>query len=516
MSRTPRWRPGRDRRAERHAPQTLLDPGVRVREHDPARNRVAVVGGGIAGIAAAAVLAEGGAQVTLLERGDRLGGRVASWTTEDGRSMGRGFHAFFRQYYNLRELLRRADPGLSHLVPLNDYPLVDAAGNTDSFSGIPLTPPWSVGAFALRSKSFPLAQVARVDLRRATDLLTVDFPASFGDYDGMSAAEVLDRLRFPPAARHLALEVFARSFFADPREFSGAELVAMFHSYFMGSAEGLIFDVPDGSYDRTLWAPLGEYLWRRGVDIRVDAEVTVIEDPEGESGPVIVHARGHAPLEVDAVVLATDVEPLRRLVGESAWLGDPGWRERIQLLRRAPRFAVWRLWLDTPMASDTPPFRGTAGTGMLDNVSALHLYEDEARAWVAEHGGSVVELHAYALPDDVSEEAVQADLLAQVHRLHPELAGATTVAQGWLVRDDCVLVTPEPWSERPGIVTPDPRVMLAGDGIRVDLPVALMERAATTGMLAASAILQSWGLTGQPVWSVPTTGVLARRRFRRG
>ena len=25
--------------------------------------------------------------------------------------MSRGFHAFFRQYYNLRALLRRADPG---------------------------------------------------------------------------------------------------------------------------------------------------------------------------------------------------------------------------------------------------------------------------------------------------------------------------------------------------------------------------------------------------------------------
>ena len=29
--------------------------------------------------------------------------------------MNRGFHAFFRQYYNLRGLLRRADPDLSAL-----------------------------------------------------------------------------------------------------------------------------------------------------------------------------------------------------------------------------------------------------------------------------------------------------------------------------------------------------------------------------------------------------------------
>ena len=56
------------------------------------------------------------------------------------------------------------------------------------------------------------------------------------------------RCSWPGRARHLALEVFARSFFADPHDFSAGELVAMFHTYFVGSAEGLLFDVPDDDY----------------------------------------------------------------------------------------------------------------------------------------------------------------------------------------------------------------------------------------------------------------------------
>ena len=102
--------------------------------------------------------------------------------------------------------------------------------------------------------------------RQALGLLDVDFPTTFTAYDGVSAADVLDRLRFPPGMRDLALEVFARSFFADPAEFSGGELVAMFHSYFLGSAEGLLFDVATDDFDATWWAPLGRYLTELGVE----------------------------------------------------------------------------------------------------------------------------------------------------------------------------------------------------------------------------------------------------------
>lgn len=63
-------RRGRDRRAE----VLLPAPG---REHLTGdRPDVAVVGGGIAGLAAATALAERGVRVTLYEREETLGGRV--------------------------------------------------------------------------------------------------------------------------------------------------------------------------------------------------------------------------------------------------------------------------------------------------------------------------------------------------------------------------------------------------------------------------------------------------------
>jgi isorenieratene synthase len=45
--------------------------------------------------------------------------------------------------------------------------------------------------------------------------------------------------------------------------------------------------------------------------------------------------------------------------------------------------------------------------------------------------------------------------------------------------------------------------VLAGDGVRCDLPVALMERAATTGFMAANRLLADVGVHGHDLWSVP-------------
>jgi isorenieratene synthase len=461
-----------------------------------------VVGGGIAGLAAATGLAERGVAVTLLEAADELGGRVRAWPVEVAgtpTTMSRGFHAFFRQYYNLRALLRRTDPGLERLTPIEDYPLRLADGPQDSFAGIPKTPPWGVAAFVLASPSFRLRDLRHVDIDAAMGLLDVDFPATLSAYDGVSAAEFLDRLNFPETARHLALEVFARSFFADPRDFSAGELVAMFHSYFMGSAEGLLFDVPTDDYDAALWAPLGSYLAGLGVDVRTGTPALALA--ASESGLSVTVAGQE--LVADAVVLATDLRTTRALVRRAETLGTPAWREGIAVTRDAPPFGVLRLWLDRPVDADRLAFLGTSGFGPLDNVTVLERFEAGAARWAAQHGGSVVELHAYAMAAE--PDVVRAQLLVQLARIYPETTAAQIVAEQWLVRDDCPLVGTEPWASRPEVGTPDPRLVLAGDGVRCDFPVALMERAATTGFLAANQLLAGWGRPGHELWTVPMT-----------
>ncbi|MFJ8982349.1 FAD-dependent oxidoreductase [Streptomyces sp. NPDC102282] len=494
-------RHGRDRRAE----VLLPEPG-RERFTGDAPS-AAVVGGGIAGIAAATALAERGVRVTLYEQGGSLGGRLAGWPVRlaDGSeaTMSRGFHAFFRQYYNLRGLLRRTDPGLASLTPLPDYPLRHRSGLSDSFARVPRTPPWSALGFVALSPAFGWRDLAAMNPREALPLLDVRVPEVYERFDGVSAEDFLRRINFPEAARHLAFEVFSRSFFADPRELSAAELLLMFHIYFLGSSEGLLFDVPGEPFPQALWEPLDGYLRRLGAQVRTGTPVLRVRPAAG--GDLTVETEGAADRH-QAVVLALDTDGLRHVVGASAQLGEASWRADIAALRTAPPFLVSRLWLDRPVRADRPGFLGTSGYDGLDNVSVLDRWEGESARWAARTGGSVVELHAYAVDGRQERKEVRRRMLDRLHEVYPETADARVVDALHEWRADCPVFPVGGYRRRPGVRTSHPRVTLAGDLVRTGLPVALMERAATSGFLAANALLAGWGVRGQVLWTVPRAG----------
>ncbi|WP_327151096.1 FAD-dependent oxidoreductase [Nocardia sp. NBC_01329] len=497
---------GRDRLVVHHrAPQVA---GRSRLDHRP---HVVVIGAGIAGLAAATGLAERDVAVEIIERRPYLGGRVGGWTDSlsDGTAIAvnRGFHAFFRQYYNLRALLRRADPQLHRLVAIDDYPLIDGHGRRDTFRRLPRTPPWNALAFAARSHTFPLQDLRRIDARAAAPLAAVSVPGIYDLLDHTDAETFLQQINFPASARHLAFDVFSRSFFAPPTQLSAAELATMFHIYFLGSSEGLLFDVPTSNYDTALWSPLHDYLTSHDVQIRTDTTVTAVE-PDGDRAFRVREQNGR-DIAADAVVLATDVTGLRRIIDHSPQLGDRAWRASIERLRSAPPFLVYRIWLNKPVAPHRPAFLATGGLAPLDNVSVVNHYEQQARTWAECHGGSVLELHAYALPQQLTpaqERDIRAQLRARLNRLYPETSDAQILGEHLQWNQDCPLFGVGDHAHRPTIRTAHDQLMLAGDGIRIDLPVALMERAATTGWAAANALLTQWGLPGHDLYTVPTSG----------
>jgi isorenieratene synthase len=484
--------PGLDGRAER------------LRE---ARHAV-VIGGGLAGVAAAVVLAERGMRVTLLEAERYLGGRLGAWPDRlaDGTpfQMERGFHAFFRQYYNLRALLRRVDPGLGCLQPAPDYPILTGDGGYESFAGLPDTPPLNVAVLTLRTKTMKLMDLARVNKMAALEMLRFARERTFARFDTMSSKAYLDSLGFPAQARERLLHVFAHSCFNPQDDMSAAELLQMFHFYFTGNRDGLLFDIANRPFSTSVFDPLERHLARLGVDVRTGASARAIER---RGHDWVVHADG--PLACDAVVLAAHVPAVKAIVQASTGLDDAAWRDRVDSLRTTNAFAVWRLWLDRPARPGRVPFAGTVGVGRLDNISLYHLFEDESRDWAARTGGAVVELHAYALREPVDEAALRRDLRAGLDAIYPEFAGARVIEDRFLLRGDCPSFYPGGAGRRPGVATPWPGLVLAGDFVRLEMPSALMERAVASGFLAASTVLSGYDVRPEPLWSVTPRGVLA-------
>ena len=299
-----------------------------------------------------------------------------------------------------------------------------------------------------KSPSFRLGDLGRVDVGAALDLLDVDFPRPSSRYDGESAAAFLDRLRFPDAARHLALEVFARSFFADPRSSPPASWWRCSTPTSSARPRACCSTSPTTTTTQALGAAR-RYL--TGLGVRSGPGSPVERARAVRRQPARRDSRRRADPGVGD---GAGGRPGHHPPAAAGAAGHDAWRARVA--RPAYGAAVRRLAaLARPAAAaDRPAFLGTSGFGPLDNVCMLDRFEEGARPGRTSTRGSVVELHAYALPGEIDEAALKARLRAELDRIYPELAGAGVTAEEWLVREDCPLADPGPWADRLTVTRP--------------------------------------------------------------
>ena len=483
------------------------------REKITEQKSAVVVGGGLAGVASALVMAERGVGVTVIEKLPHIGGRAGAWADrlEDGTpfEMERGFHAFFRQYYNLRRFLKRIDPGLHNLLPLEDYPLLGPQGASESFSGLPNSVPWNVLELVHRTPRMGFLDMLRVNKERALQMFAYDPEKTYTRYDSMTAKEYLDSLGFPPAARDMLFNVFAHSFFNPEERFSAADLLMMFHFYFIGNPEGLIFDVLKEPFSIALWHPMRRYAEERGVRFLTERKALSVEK-RGEEGFRVHMEDSHEPVDGNVCILATDVPTLRKIVMASPELNAPSsFKDSIDRLDVTLPFAVWRLWTDKPPRARRAPFAGTTRLGFLDNISIYERFEGESRRWALETGGSVVELHGYAVPQEAGEDEIKADLKKNLEDVYPEMRGVEVLEERFILEQDCPSFEPGASASRPGVETPVDGLALAGDFVRLPFPSALMERAVASGFMAANHLMKPCEARPEPIYSVPARGFLS-------
>lgn len=485
---------------------------VRVSSPDPARPsrwsgagpapRIAVIGGGLGGLAAASTLAERGLRVTVLESKAYIGGKIGAWpftlSTGETISISHGFHAFFRHYYNLDAWLTRL--GLRHrFAAIDDYLILDASGRQVSFREVGTTPVLNLLSLARHG----VYRFSDVLFGPARDLMGVfleyDARTTFARLDHYSLADFHRAAQLPPGLS-LSFRTFARAFFAEDHLVSLAELVKSFHFYYLSHDRGLLYDHPVEDYEPALLAPIRAHLAAHGAELRLATPVHHLErTPDG--GFSVDGER------FDRVVLAADVVGTRAIMGSAT--GLPAAAARLERLAVGQRYAVLRVYVDRDVRPGLPMFVVTDRERLLDSVTLYHRFEAESAAYVARHGGAVLELHSYAVPDGVADDAVRGLLLEELVRFFPELRGLVVRDAAFQLRRDFTAFHAGLYADRPGTSSGVPGLYYAGDWVKLPFPAMLMEAAFSSGLLAANAILAELGVAGVAVDAVPSRGIMA-------
>ena len=482
-------------------PETLTTP-----------RRVAVVGGGLAGLSAASLLAARGFEVTLLEKNPYLGGKVAGWreTLDDGydAAIEHGFHAFFRHYYNLDDWLDHLGIRRS-MRAVGDYTILTEDLRRLSFADKREAPILNLVNLARRGL-YRLGPVVMGPAGKEMEaFMRYDAEKTFEAFDDVPFAAFAERAELPRDLRTV-FNAFSRAFFSDDDRLSTAELIKSFHFYYLSHDHGLGYDFVDGDYATGFFAPITAHLRGHGVEIQTR---TPLETLEREGGGWRVNGGSF-----DAVVLATDVGAAGSILRRSASVrrDAPDLVARFEHVRPGQRYAVLRVWVDRPSPQDLPVFVSTERRGAIDAAAFIDRIDPEAASWAEAHGGSVVELHCYSVHDSMPDDAVRDSLLEGLRHFFPAYADATVMHEHLQLRRDFTAFHVGMGAHRPGVETNLPGLVLAGDWVKLPCPAMLMEAAHTSGRMAANVLARAEGLQEYPVYTVPRKWLLTKLPARPG
>jgi hydroxysqualene dehydroxylase len=454
------------------------------------RGRVIVIGGGLAGIAAAMACAREGAEVTLLEARGRLGGAAYSFTRGE-LVVDNGQHVFLRCCTAYRELVRELGAeGMVTLQPRLAVPVLAPGGRRGWLRRSGLPAPLHLAGSLLRYPYLGtrerLALVWAMQRLRSVD---VDDPAN----DAASFGDWLRRQRQSPRAVEAIWELIVRpTVNLSVDEASLAQAAQVFQV-------GLLSDAAAGDIG---WAavPLGEIhdraaqraLEKLGVRVRLRSTAQALSREMPVGGPMRFHVRAGDAFEesADGVVLAlAPAQAAQLLPARAAHVASTGLELGADFAERLGSSPIVNLHivydrrvLEHPFASsvDSPVqwvFDRTAGSGLNDGQ---YLAVSLSAA-----GG---ELHATA-------EELRARYLPALADLLPA-ARAAEVRDFFVTREHAATFRAAPGARawRPAPHTDLPGLVLAGAWTDTGWP-ATMEGAVRSGRAAATVALASAGHT---------------------
>ena len=419
-----------------------------------ANPRVAVVGAGLAGLAAGLDLAEAGWEVSLFERSRLLGGKATSFTV-DGVEVDNGQHVFLGCCTAFRDFVRRL--GMTHHLYLQDRfeALVLKAGAPMSrLRAARLPAPWHLVAAFSRYPHLDWSgrlQVARALLQAGRGHL---------DGSGMSFADWLNSQGQSERTKHAFWEPFmVPALNADLERVSAEAAGFVIKTAFMSDAAAACF-----GFATVPLARFAEAAAARLASVHLRAVVAGLIHPDGAFRGIRLESGEE--FDFEAVVLAIPPRQLARLLGEDR-LG----LDHLDDFETEPILDV-HLWYE----GEPAPFGFAAVLG-------------SPVQWVFQKASGYLCCSLSAAHDLVRRpESELVELCArELEQALPAL-GRDRLRRGAATRDTEATFIPRPGLKRPGARTVDPAVAIAGAWTDTGWP-ATMESAILSGHAAARALL---------------------------
>jgi squalene-associated FAD-dependent desaturase len=435
------------------------------------RHRVAVVGGGWSGIAAAVELVRAGSDVTLIDAAPQLGGRArrVEVTLGDRRyALDNGQHLLIGAYRDTLALMARVGVDPDRALLRLPFALRYADGFALRAAALPaplhlafalLTArglPWSARLAMLRAVERWKRAGWRADDNATADALMQGQPTVLVErvWEPLCVAALNVRLR--EAAAQVLLTVLRDSLGADRR------------------ASDLL--LPRGDLSTVLPDAAAAWLAQHGADVLLRTPVASLA--HGSAGWTL-HARDRR-IETDAVLIAVPPDRAAALL------------HSVNAPQLSPAIALLERIRSAPIA--TAYLRYPAGTRLPHGVYALR--EDPARGqfgqWVFDRGRldagcdgvlSVV-ISAAGAHEALDHTALAAAVAAQ---LHATFALPAPIAAR-VIEDKRATVVPGPGQRRPPAALPLPGLALAADAADSPYPSTL-EGSVRSGLAAARALL---------------------------
>ncbi len=428
-------------------------------------NRVAVVGAGWAGLAAAVTLAERGIPVSVFEASRSLGGR-ARRVSVDGVDLDNGQHVLIGAYRECLRLMRLVGADPDRLLVRLPLELRYADGFHLRAPRLPY--PLNLGAALLRAKGLSFSEAMSAVRFMASLRLR-----SFRIDPDRSVASLLDEQQQSGGLRTHLWEPFCVSALNTPVASASAQVFAkVLRDGLTGSRQASDFLIARGDLGRVFPEPAAEYVKAHGGEVRLGEPVRRLARIPGGF-------RVNDALEFSSVVIACAPQHAGNLLVQLPELADA--LSRINSFGYEP---IVTCYLQYPESVSLPsPMLGFTG-GILQ--------------WVFDRGriGGSKGLLAAVISATGKHEALSKESL--VDRIQTALRAVLgpQVKPQWsqVITEKRATFSCRPGIDRPAGSTPLPGLHLAGDYVAGDYPGTL-ETAVRSGVAAG---MRTIGLPQDP------------------